>query len=95
MASRRWVQSVVRTGISELPPNEREVIVLGYSLDLSQAQIAERLEWPIGTVKSRTRRALAQLRTSLAGVTDAGDLAPAMPDHSDAASHAETRGFPR
>ena len=95
VASRRWVQSVVRTGISELPPNEREVIVLGYSLDLSQAQIAERLEWPIGTVKSRTRRALAQLRTSLAGVTDAGDLAPAMPDHSDAASHAETRGFPR
>lgn len=95
VASRRWVQSVVRTGISELPPNEREVIVLGYSLDLSQAQIAERLEWPIGTVKSRTRRALAQLRTSLAGVTDGEDLVPPMAAHSEAAPRAETRGFPQ
>ena len=77
VASRRWVQAVVRTGISELPRNERDVIVLGYSLDLSQAQIAERLEWPIGTVKSRTRRALAQLRSNLAGIADVEDLAAA------------------
>ncbi len=65
VAGRRWVQSVVRTGIAELPENERQVIVLGYSMDLSQAQIAERLEWPLGTVKSRTRRAMAQLRARL------------------------------
>jgi RNA polymerase sigma-70 factor (ECF subfamily) len=70
VAARRWVQSVVRSGIAELPENERQVIVLGYALDLSQAQIAERLEWPLGTVKSRTRRALAQLRAQLAGVAD-------------------------
>lgn len=75
VAERRWTQAVVRAGIAELPEHEREVIVLGYSLDLSQAQIAERLEWPIGTVKSRTRRALAQLRVHLAGVTDIGDFA--------------------
>lgn len=67
-AARRWTQSVVRAGIAELPEHEREVIVLGYALDLSQAQIAERLEWPLGTVKSRTRRALAQLRGNLAGL---------------------------
>ena len=66
VAGRRWTQAVVRTGIAELSENEREVIVLGYALDLSQAQIAERLAWPIGTVKSRTRRALAQLRVHLA-----------------------------
>jgi RNA polymerase sigma-70 factor, ECF subfamily len=76
VAERRWTQAVVRAGIAELPEHEREVIVLGYSLDLSQAQIAERLEWPLGTVKSRTRRALAQLRVHLAGVADVGDLAP-------------------
>lgn len=70
VADRRWTQSVVRTGISQLPDNEREVIVLGYALDLSQAQIAERTEWPLGTVKSRTRRALAQLRQHLAGLDD-------------------------
>lgn len=71
VAARRWTQSVVRTGISELPEHEREVIVLGYALDLSQTQIAERLEWPLGTVKSRTRRALAQLRGTLAGLGEA------------------------
>ena len=70
VAGRRWVQSVVRTGIAELPENERQVIVLGYSMDLSQAQIAERLEWPLGTVKSRTRRAMAQLRQRLGAVVD-------------------------
>ncbi|HJP89301.1 MAG TPA: sigma-70 family RNA polymerase sigma factor, partial [Candidatus Limnocylindrales bacterium] len=63
IAGRRWTQSVVRTSIAALPEHERQVIVMGYAMDLSQSQIAERLEWPIGTVKSRTRRALAQLRS--------------------------------
>jgi RNA polymerase sigma-70 factor (ECF subfamily) len=49
------------------------VIVLGYSMDLSQAQIAERLEWPLGTVKSRTRRAMAQLRMRLGTMADAAE----------------------
>jgi RNA polymerase sigma-70 factor, ECF subfamily len=71
VASRRWVQSVVRTGISELPEHERQVILLGYGQDLSQSQIAERLEWPLGTVKSRTRRAMAQLRGRLGTIVDA------------------------
>jgi RNA polymerase sigma-70 factor (ECF subfamily) len=70
VVARRWVQSVVRTGIAELPEHERQVIVLGYANDLSQAQIAERLEWPLGTVKSRTRRAMAQLRMRLGTVAE-------------------------
>ena len=73
VASRRWTQSIVRTGIAELPENERRVILLGYAEDLSQAEIAERLEWPLGTVKSRTRRAMAQLRANLGPVTDVAD----------------------
>ncbi len=77
VVTRRWVQSVVRTGIAELPENERQVILLGYALDLTQAQIAERLEWPLGTVKSRTRRAMAQLRMRLGSV---GELDPATAD---------------
>jgi DNA-directed RNA polymerase specialized sigma24 family protein len=64
----------VRTGISELPELERQVILLGYGQDLSQSQIAERLEWPIGTVKSRTRRAMAQLRSRLGATVDADDM---------------------
>jgi RNA polymerase sigma-70 factor (ECF subfamily) len=70
VATRRWAQSVVRTGIAALPDNERQVILLGYAEDLSQAEIAERLEWPLGTVKSRTRRAMAQLRASLGPVAE-------------------------
>ena len=73
VAARRWTQSVVRTGIAELSQHERQVILLGYAEDLSQSQIAERLEWPLGTVKSRTRRAMAQLRARLGPVTDIPD----------------------
>jgi RNA polymerase sigma-70 factor, ECF subfamily len=76
VASRRWVQAVVRTGISELPEHERQVILLGYGQDLSQSQIAERLEWPLGTVKSRTRRAMAQLRSRIGAMVDAEDALP-------------------
>jgi RNA polymerase sigma-70 factor (ECF subfamily) len=70
IASRRWVQSVVRTSIAELPEQEREVLIMGYALDLSQSQIAARLDWPIGTVKSRTRRALAQLRARIGNLPE-------------------------
>jgi RNA polymerase sigma-70 factor, ECF subfamily len=89
VATRRWVQAVVRTGIAELPENERQVIVLGYAQDLSQAQIAERLEWPIGTVKSRTRRALAQLRLRLGSLPELDETLPGQPRGSLAAEAAD------
>lgn len=47
-------------GIEE---TQREVLELGYFADLSATEIAERLNLPLGTVKSRTRAALATLRT--------------------------------
>ncbi len=50
-----------------MPEPERIVIVLAYREGLTQAEIAERLEWPLGTVKTRTRRALARLRAALEG----------------------------
>jgi RNA polymerase sigma-70 factor (ECF subfamily) len=84
VATRRWAQSVVRTGIAELPENERRVILLGYAEDLSQAEIAERLEWPLGTVKSRTRRAMAQLRARLGPVAE-------LTEPSGSAARATTR----
>jgi RNA polymerase sigma-70 factor (ECF subfamily) len=60
--TRRAVQAALAT----MPPDEREVIVLAYSDELTQSEIAERLGWPLGTVKTRTRRALARLREVLA-----------------------------
>jgi RNA polymerase sigma-70 factor (ECF subfamily) len=61
-----------------LDPVERRVILLAYDGGLSQSEIAASLGWPIGTVKTRTRRALRHLRDRLeqpqagAGVPDTG-----------------------
>ena len=45
--------------------SERELIVLAYWGGLSQSEIAERLDIPLGTVKTRTRTALSRLATLL------------------------------
>jgi RNA polymerase sigma-70 factor (ECF subfamily) len=45
-----------------LPPEEAEVVWLGYRLGLSQRQIARRTGVPLGTVKSRSASALRRLR---------------------------------
>jgi RNA polymerase sigma factor (sigma-70 family) len=53
-----------------MPDEERVVITMAYGDELSQTEIAERLGWPLGTVKTRTRRALGRLR----GVLGAGGI---------------------
>jgi RNA polymerase sigma-70 factor (ECF subfamily) len=50
-----------------MPDQERIVILLAYQDELSQSEIAVRLGWPLGTVKTRTRRALSRMREALAG----------------------------
>jgi RNA polymerase sigma-70 factor (ECF subfamily) len=70
---RRWTSSVVRASLAELPEAERHVLVLAYDEDLSQSQIAVRLGLPIGTVKSRTRRAMAVLRARLVEIPELMD----------------------
>ena len=52
--------------IASLDPLERSVITLAYGAHLSQVEIAAQLGWPLGTVKTRTRRALRHLRERLA-----------------------------
>ena len=69
-ADRRWIRALLTTTMAEMRPEEREVLVLAYDQGLSQSEIATRLDVPIGTVKSRTRRALAGLRDRLASVPD-------------------------
>ena len=61
------VRAAVGAALAEMPEPERVVIVLAYREGLTQVEIAERLEWPLGTVKTRTRRALAHLRVALEG----------------------------
>ncbi len=55
----------VRDAVEALPDDHREVLELSYDHALSQAQIAERLGIPVGTVKSRTFYALSALKTHL------------------------------
>jgi RNA polymerase sigma-70 factor (ECF subfamily) len=75
VAELHWRQSVVRTLVADLPDGERDVLLLAYGRGLSQAEIAERTGTPLGTVKSRTRRALAHLRGQIASVPDLVDEA--------------------
>ncbi len=48
--------------VNALPDRERQVLVCRYFLDLSEAETAQVLAWPLGSVKSRTSRALNRLR---------------------------------
>jgi RNA polymerase sigma-70 factor (ECF subfamily) len=52
----------VQRVLKELPPEQREVVVLSFFGGLTHAELAERLGEPLGTVKSRVRMGLAKLR---------------------------------
>ena len=55
-------QIVVTEALTNLSRRQRTVVVLRYFEDLSIPDIAQRLGWPIGTVKSTTSKALDRLR---------------------------------
>jgi RNA polymerase sigma-70 factor (ECF subfamily) len=57
----------VHRALEELNPNERQVIELAYWSGLSQSEVANYLGQPLGTVKTRTRSALARLAEVLEG----------------------------
>ena len=55
----------LRNALSQLPPEQQQVLRLSYYEDEPHARIAAVLGIPLGTVKSRTRLAVAQLRRLL------------------------------
>jgi RNA polymerase sigma factor (sigma-70 family) len=61
----------LRAALDALPDNFRLVVTCRYLVDLSEAETAEVLGWPRGTVKSRLARALDRLRAALGEVDDA------------------------
>jgi RNA polymerase sigma-70 factor (ECF subfamily) len=60
----------VSAAIDELPEKYREAIILRHAADLSYDEIAEALELPLGTVKTRIFRARDALRRSLGDLLD-------------------------
>jgi RNA polymerase sigma-70 factor (ECF subfamily) len=66
-AEASWTAWRVHRALAELPEQERKLIELAYWGGLSQSEIAEFLDIPLGTVKTRTRSALSRLANALEG----------------------------
>lgn len=58
-------QERVQAALAELPPEQKDVVILAYLEGLSHSEIAERLGLPLGTVKSRMRIAYQKIRQTL------------------------------
>lgn len=63
----RETASEVRNAVSELKPDQQELIELVYFKGLTQQQISEQLNLPLGTVKTRIRSAIQSLRKIIDG----------------------------
>lgn len=62
---RNWDVDRVRSGLGSLTDLQREAVTLAYFGGYSQAQIAQLLQVPLGTVKTRMRDGLIKLRDAL------------------------------
>jgi len=54
-----------RLAMSQLPAEQQEVLRLAIDQGLTHSEIAERLDMPLGTVKTRIRRGLATVREKM------------------------------
>jgi RNA polymerase sigma-70 factor (sigma-E family) len=61
-AGQHGEREAIIAALLALPSRQRQVIVLRFWLDLTDAQVAEALGCSVGTVKSQASRALAKLR---------------------------------
>jgi len=60
--NRTTKSSVLLNALKKLPSHQAELIKMVYFQEKTQVEVSEILELPLGTVKSRTRAALANMR---------------------------------
>ncbi len=65
MLMRRQESQQVARALTEIPPEQKQVLMLSFVEDMPQMEIARRLGLPLGTVKSRMRLAYMRLRKTL------------------------------
>ena len=56
---------VVKSAVESLDPRQRETIELAFFSGLTHSEIAQRLDQPLGTVKTRIRQGMQHLRETL------------------------------
>jgi RNA polymerase sigma-70 factor, ECF subfamily len=63
----------VRAALSELPADERDVVRMSHFEEMTHREIADALQVPVGTVKSRSHRAHRRLAERLAHLVNGGE----------------------
>ena len=65
VVSMEEISTQVRNALQHLSSNQRQVLELSYYEGLTQLEISQRINIPLGTVKTHSRRGLIQLRKNL------------------------------
>lgn len=76
-AEAAWIdhrREILRAAVETLPPPQRQALRLAFLEDLTHQQIADFLDVPLGTTKTRIRAGLQRLRVHLAPLLTAGLL---------------------
>ncbi|WP_158221180.1 RNA polymerase sigma factor [Kineosporia sp. R_H_3] len=68
-----WEAWEVRLALDALPDDERAIIRMSHFEEMTHREIAEALDVPVGTVKSRSHRGHRRLAASLAHLVKGGD----------------------
>ena len=71
-------RAVVRAAVEALPPPQRQALSLAFLEDLTHQQIADLLDLPLGTTKTRIRAGLQRLKSRLAPLLAAGLMLAAL-----------------
>ena len=59
-------ETILKSALAALPPKQRQAIALAFLEDMTHEQVAQALDVPLGTAKTRIRSGLQLLRTHLA-----------------------------